>query len=65
MGRLVRQDEGGLREVIDLYALIWRNMGVLTTEETTDSFIQSAVAQSSQSDSNSKDQHKASKKRKK
>jgi hypothetical protein len=64
MERLVRQDEAGLREVIDLYAQIWRNMGVLEIEETTDSFVQTAIAQSSQSDSNAKDRHKASKKRK-
>jgi hypothetical protein len=64
MGRLVRQDEAGLREVIDLYAQIWRNMGVLEIEETTDSFVQTAFAQSLQSDLNAKDRHKAPKKRK-
>jgi len=64
MGRLVRQDEAGLREVIDLYAQIWRNMRVLDIEETTDNFVQTAIAQSSQSDLNVKDRHKTSKKRK-
>jgi hypothetical protein len=46
LGRLVRQDEAGLREVIDSYAQIWRYMGVLEGEETTDSFVQTARAQS-------------------
>ncbi len=64
MGRLVKQDEAGLREVIDLHAQIWRNMGVLKMEETTDSFMQNAIDQSSQPVSNSKDQRKAFKKRK-